>query len=205
MKRPHNSSTTTRGRPETPGRRGSSNPRVTRRPPRAAWLVAAVLLALATVGSSAATAVTRTGSSPASCADATGATWHVKHYYFKYNSRGAVAPGEQSRLPARGNRYVVNASGTDCALAHAAMRRLTGARPDKAESGRRFEGFFVPPGYGYLFQSPPGFFCAATLDDTHSAIERGDNRHVGYCAHLNHRGAFSWTAATPNPEKYKPR
>jgi hypothetical protein len=85
------------------------------------------------------------------------------------------------------------------------MRRLTSAIPDKAESGRSFEGFFVPPGYGYLFQSPHGFFCAATLDETHSALERGDNRHLGYCAHLNHRGSFSWTAATPNAEKYKPR
>jgi hypothetical protein len=114
--------------------------------------------------------------------------------------------GEASRLPASGDRYVVNAGGTDCARAHKMMRRLTSALPDKAITGRRVGAFFVPPGYGYLFQSPHGFFCAATFDETNSdLLERGDNLHVGYCAHLNHRGAFSWTAATPNPEKYKHR
>jgi len=163
-----------------------------------------MLLALPLVGSSAATAVRRTGPRLAACPDATGARWHIKHYFFQYNSHGASL-SEASRLPASGHRYVVNAGGTDCGLAHKFMRRLTSAIPDHALTGRRVGAFFVPPGYGYLFQSPHGFFCAATLDDANSGPERGDNRHLGYCAHLNHRGSFSWTAATPNPEKYKPR
>jgi hypothetical protein len=80
------------------------------------------------------------------------------------------------------------------ALLHAARTQpLTGETPDKSQSDPHFESFFIPPGYGYL------------VDETNSALERGDNRHLGYCAHLNHRGSFSWSAATPNPEKYKPR
>jgi hypothetical protein len=138
------------------------------------------------------------------CPNATGARWHIKHYFLQYDSHGVVL-GESSRRPASGDRYVVDAGGADCALAHRVIRRLTAAIPDKALTGRHVGQFFVPPGYGYLFQSPHGFFCAATLDETHSALERGDNRHLGYCAHLNHRGSFSWTAATPDPEKYKPR
>jgi hypothetical protein len=168
----------------------------------ATWLIAAMLLALAMVGSSAATAARRTGPHPASCGNATGGRWHIKHFFLQYDSHGAVTG---SRLPASGNRYVVNAGGTDCALAHKLMRRLTTAIPDKALTGRKVGAFFVPPGYGYLFQSPNGFFCAATLNETNSPANRGDNRHLGYCARLNHRGTFSWTAATPNPEKYKPR
>jgi hypothetical protein len=171
----------------------------------ATWLTAAMLLALPLVGSSAATAARRTGPHPHSCGDAIGGRWHIKHFFFRYDSHGAVVSGETSRLPASGNRYVVNAGGTDCALAHKMMRSLTTATPDQALTGRKVGPFLVPPGYGYLLQSPHGFFCAATLNETNSALERGDNRHLGYCAHLNHRGAFSWTAATPNPEKYKPR
>jgi hypothetical protein len=171
-----------------------------RRP--ATWLIAAMLLALPMVGSSAATAAGRTGPHPASCADATGGRWHIKHFFFQYDNHGVT---EGPRLPASGDRYVVNAGGTDCALAHRLMRRLTTANPDRTLTGRKVGAFFVPPGYGYLCQSPNGFFCVATLNETHSPAERGDNRHLGYCAHLNHRGSFSWTAATPSPEKYKPR
>lgn len=113
--------------------------------------------------------------------------------------------GEASRLPASGDRYIVSAGGKYRALAHKSLRRLTTATPDQALTGRMFDGFFIPPGYGYLFQSPRGYLCAATLNETHSAIERGDNRHLGFCATLSHKFAFIWTAATPNPEKYKPR
>jgi hypothetical protein len=174
------------------------------RPRLAIWLAAVMLVALAIVGSPAATAAKRNSPHPPSCADATGARWHIRHFFLRYDSHGAML-GESSRLPASGDRYVVNAGGADCALAHKSMRRLTSAIPDRALTGKRVEQFFVPPGYGFLFQSPHGFFCAATLNETHSPLERGDNRHLGYCASLNHRGSFSWTAATPNPEKYKPR
>jgi hypothetical protein len=168
----------------------------------ATWLIAATLLALPMVGSSAATAASRPGPHPASCPDASGARWHIKHFFLQYDRHGVVVG---SRLPASGNRYVVTAGGTDCALAHKIMHRLTSAIPDQTLTGHRVEQFIVPPGYGYLFQSPQGFFCEATLNETHDPLERGDNRHLGFCAHLNHRGTFSWTAATPNPEKYKPR
>jgi hypothetical protein len=170
------------------------------------WLVGAALLVLPIVGSSTATATAARSTSPptVACPNATGARWHIKHYFLQYDSHGVVL-GESSRRPASGDRYVVDAGGADCALAHRVIRRLTAAIPDKALTGRHVGQFFVPPGYGYLFQSPHGLFCAATLDETHSALERGDNRHLGYCAHLNHRGSFSWTAATPDPEKYKPR
>jgi hypothetical protein len=166
--------------------------------------MAATLLAIPILGSSAATAARPTGTHPSSCSDATGARWHIKHFFLQYDSRGVIL-GEKSRLPASGHRYVVNAGGTDCALAHKLMRRLTAAKPDQTLTGRRVGQFIIPPGYGYLFQSPRGFFCEATLDETHNPLERGDNRHLGFCARLNHRGSFSWTAATPNPEKYKPR
>jgi hypothetical protein len=175
-------------------------------PPRLApWFAAAMLLALGTVGSSAATAARRTSPRPAACTNATGGRWHIKHFFLRYDRHGAIVPGEDSRLPASGDRYVVNAGGPDCALAHKIMRRLTTAIPDQALTGRKVGAFFVPHGYGYLFQSPTGFFCAATLNETNSPAERGDNRHLGYCGHLNHRGSFSWTAATPNPERDKPR
>jgi hypothetical protein len=39
----------------------------------------------------------RTGPSPASCGDATGARWHIKHYFFQYDRHGTVAG---PRLPA---------------------------------------------------------------------------------------------------------
>jgi hypothetical protein len=169
------------------------------RPRLATWLVAVTLLALAGIGSPAAAS---TPPHPPACGDATGGRWHIKHFFLQYDSHGVVSG---DRLPASGNRYVVNAGGTDCGLAHKLMRRLTTAIPDRALTGRNVGAFLVPPGYGYLRQSPTGFFCAATLNETNSPLERGDNRHLGYCAHLNHRGSFSWTAATPNPEKYKPR
>jgi hypothetical protein len=169
----------------------------------ATWLATGMLLALASGGSPVGTAVASTPPHPPSCADATGGRWHIRHFFLQYDSHGVVL-GENARLPASGNRYIVNAGGTDCALAHTMMRRLTTAIPDRALTGRKVGEFIVPPGYGYLFQSPHGFFCAATLNETHSPLERGDNRHLGYCASLSHRGSFSWTAATPNPEKYKP-
>lgn len=170
-----------------------------------ALIAALIACATITVAASAARPASLHRARAASCREGTGARWHIKHYFYTYDSHGAVVAGENSRLPASGDRYVVDAGGTDCALAHKVLRRLTSALPDKALAGRRVGAFFVPPGYGYLFQSPHGFFCAATLDQTNSATENGDNLHVGYCAHLNHRGAFSWTAATPNPEKYKHR
>jgi hypothetical protein len=179
-----------------------ADPGKTHRRRPATWLIAAMfLLALPMVGSSAATAARRTSPHPASCRNAIGGRWHIRHFFFQYDSHGVVTG---SRLPASGDRYVVNAGGTDCALARKIMRRLT-ALPDKALTGRRVGAFFVPPGYGYLVHSPNGFFCVATLNETNSPADRGDNRHLGYCAHLDHRGSFSWTAATPNPEKYKPR
>jgi hypothetical protein len=189
----------------SPGQCSNQSPPDPAQPGRrhlATWLIAAMALALAIVGSSTATAARPTGTRPASCPDATGAMWHIKHYFFQYDSHGVI---QGTRLPASGDRYVVNAGSTDCALAHKYLRRLTGETPDRSQSGRHFEGFFIPPGYGCLFHSPNGFICAATLDETNSALARGDNRHLGYCAHLNHRGSFSWTAVTPNPEKHKPR
>jgi hypothetical protein len=42
-----------------------------------------MLLALPVAGASAATAARGAGSHPASCVDATGASWHIKHYFFK--------------------------------------------------------------------------------------------------------------------------
>lgn len=118
-------------------------------------MIAAALLALPLVGSSAATAARRTGPRPAACLDAAGARWHIRHYFFRYDSHGAVL-SDAAKLPASGHRYIVNAGGTDCALAHKLMPRLTSATPDRALTGRRVKGYFVPPGYGYLFQSPRG-------------------------------------------------
>jgi hypothetical protein len=101
---------------------------------------------------------------PASRGFAPWLVWHIKHFFFRYDSHGAVVSGEASRLPASGHRYT-----------------------------------------GYLFESPRGYLCAASLDETNSAVEKGDNRHFGFCVTLSHKFAFIWTANTPNPEKYKPR
>jgi hypothetical protein len=106
-------------------------------------LIAVILLAVPIVGSSAATAAKRTSPHHVSCADATGARWHIKHFFFRYDSHGAVVSGEASRLPASGHRYT-----------------------------------------GYLFESPRGYLCAASLDETNSAVEKGDNRHFGFCVEV---------------------
>jgi hypothetical protein len=166
------------------------------------WLIGAILLVLPIVGAAAATAASRTGPRP-SCSEAIGARWHIRHFFFQYGSHGAVLPGESSRLPASGNRYIVTAGGKYCALAHKSMRRLTAAIPDRALTGRMVDNVFVPPGYGYLFQSPHGYICAATMDEKQPPEEKGDNRHLGFCAKLSSSGrhtfAFIWTAATGNP------
>jgi hypothetical protein len=63
----------------------ATDPGKSTRPHLASLLVAAILLAvpILIVGSSAATAARRTGRHPASCGDATGARWHIKHYFYK--------------------------------------------------------------------------------------------------------------------------
>ena len=184
----------------------------TRRPPGspgrarlASWLIVPTLLALTVAGASTASAARSTRPRPASCSEATGARWHLRHFFYQYDRHGALTGG---RLRASGDRYTVSAGGaSNCRLAHHWMRRLTSGEPDAGSSGRMHAGFYVPPGEGLLYGEdvPQGFVCAASLDQTHTADENGDNRHSGFCVTRSHKFAFIWTAATPSPYKLKPR
>lgn len=137
-----------------------------------------MLVAPAIVGSPAATAATRKARHSPSCGDATGSRWHIKHYFFRYDRHGAVVPADTSRLPASGDRYVVNAGGADCTLAHKSMHRLTSAIPDRALTGGKVGQFFVPPA--------PRRSTRRTRHSSGATIAP-----FGYCASLNHRGSFS--------------
>jgi hypothetical protein len=176
-----------------------------RRPRPVTWLIAVALLALSIAGSSAATA-RRAAPPPAHCGEATGARWHIRHYYFQYNRHGAI---EGSRTPASGNHYhVTTGSSHYCRLAHKWMHRLTSAEPDAGSGGHTIAGFFVPRGEGlvYLEDRPPGLVCVASVDETRPADEKGDNQHRGFCVPRSHRGlAFIWAPAMPSAEKNKPR
>ena len=192
----------TRRSPANTGDSTRKRPRDRGRTRLTAWLIVSALLVLTVAGASTATAAKSTTPRPFSCSNGTGARWHVKHFFYQYDRHGAPAGG---RLPASGNHYTVSAGGVaNCRLAHRLMRRLTSEAPDHSLTGRRFDGIFIPPGYGYLFDSPHGYLCAATFDQTHPATEIGDNLHVGFCVKLKHTFAFLWTAATPSPYKLKP-
>jgi hypothetical protein len=159
-------------------------------------------------GASIATAARRTTPHPPSCGAATGATWHVKHWFYKYDQHGALVFDHNGpvRLPASGNRYVIQ-TGAYCQLAHKWMHRLTSAKPDAGSGGRTIAGFYVPRGEGllYLADRPPGMVCAATVDQTKPADHNGDNLHLGSCVTQAHKFAFIWSAHTPSPYKYKPK
>lgn len=192
----------TRGSPANTAGRSCRPPGSRGRTRLASWLIVPTLLVLSVAGASTATAARSTRPHPFSCSKATGARWHVKHFFFEY-SHGAMTG---ARLPASGDRYTVSAGGVaNCRLAHRLMQRLTSETPDRSVTGRNFDGIFIPPGYGYLFNSPQGYLCAATFDQTHPASEIGDNLHVGFCVKLKHTFAFLFTAATPSPYKLKPR
>jgi hypothetical protein len=171
----------------------------------ASWLIVP-LLALTAVGTSAATAARSATPRSAPCSEATGARWHVKHFFYQYDSHGVPSGG---RLPASGNRYTVSAGGpTNCRLAHEWMGRLTSGHPTTFDGGKMLDGFFIPIGDGPILsdrERPRGFLCAASLPEKQPASEVGDNLHYGFCVTLRHKFAFIWTAATPNPYKLKPR
>ena len=141
------------------------------------WLIVPTLLVLTAFGTSTATAARSARPRPTSCRNGTGARWHIRHFFYQYDKHGALTGG---RLPASGDRYTVSAGGA---------------------------GFYVPPGEGLLYGEdvPQGFVCAASLDQTHTPYENGDNRHNGFCVTKSHKFAFIWTAATPSPYKLKPR
>jgi hypothetical protein len=171
----------------------------------ASWSIVP-LLALAAFGTSAATAARSATPRPAPCSEATGARWHVKHFFYQYDRHGVPSGG---RLPASGNRYTVSAGGiANCRLAHEWMGRLTSGQPAVSLGGKTLDGFFIPVGEGPILidrEYPHGFLCAASLPETQPATEVGDNLHYGFCITLSHKFAFIWTAATPNPYKLKPR
>jgi hypothetical protein len=195
----------TRGSPANTAastRRPPGRPRRTR---LASWLIVPTLLALTVAGTSPATAARSTKPRPASCSEATGARWHVKHFFYQYDSHGALTG---ARLPASGDRYTVSAGGiANCRLAHSWMRRLTSGQPAVSLGGKTLGGFFIPIGEGPILidrEHPRGFLCAASLAEKQPATEIGDNLHYGFCVTVSHKFAFIWTAATPSPYKLKP-
>ena len=184
---------------------GTCRPPSSGRTRRVSWLIVPTLLVLTAFGTSTATAARSARPRPTSCRNGTGARWHIRHFFYQYDKHGALTGG---RLPASGDRYTVSAGGaSNCRLAHQWMRRLTSGEPDAGSGGGMHAGFYVPPGEGLLYGEdvPQGFVCAASLDQTHTPYENGDNRHNGFCVTKSHKFAFIWTAAAPSPYKLKPR